>query len=217
MPTHKPKVYWKLRSSAHQKDTTGCETTKAPHQPASKKCVSYFAQQKMRISFCDVDVTFLHSKITTSCKILILHFLHCKTSLVFGDVGLMSHFCVTFVVQNLWGYLGTSPHACMTSPHACMTSPQVCMASLPIPLTVAWHPPLTPQACMASPTSPLTLAGPPAPVPQARSHGALLLPDMLAWHHQPGPGMHGIIFLMRKLTWHDPPFPWVACHHLSSP
>ena len=60
----------------------------------------------MRISFCDVDVTFLHSKITTSCKILILHFLHCKTSLVFGDVGLMSHFCVTFVVQNLWGYLG---------------------------------------------------------------------------------------------------------------
>ena len=106
MPTHKPKVYWKLRSSAHQKDTPGCETTKAPHQPASKKCVSYFAQQKMRISFCDVDVTFLHSKITTSCKILILHFLHCKTSLVFGDVGLMSHFCVTFVVQNLWGYLG---------------------------------------------------------------------------------------------------------------
>jgi hypothetical protein len=105
MPTHKPKVYWKLRSSAHQKDTPGCETTKAPHQPASKKCVSYFAQQKLRISFCDVDVTFLHSKITTSCKILILHFLHCKTSLVFGDVGLMSHFCVTFVVQNLWGYL----------------------------------------------------------------------------------------------------------------
>jgi hypothetical protein len=109
MPTHKPKVYWKLRSSAHQKDTPGCETTKAPHQPASKKCVSYFAQQKMRISFCDVDVTFLHSKITTSCKILILHFLHCKTSLVFGDVGLMSHFCVTFVVQNLWGYLGYRP------------------------------------------------------------------------------------------------------------
>jgi hypothetical protein len=60
----------------------------------------------MRISFCDVDVTFLHSKITTSCKILISHLLHCKTSLVFGDVGLMSHFCVTFVVQNLWGYLG---------------------------------------------------------------------------------------------------------------
>ena len=110
-----------------------------------------------------------------------------------------------------------APHAGMTSPHACMTSPQVCMASLPIPLTVAWHPPLTPQACMASPTSPLTLAGPPAPVPQARSHGALLLPDMLAWHHQPGPGMHGIIFLMRKLTWHDPPVPWAACHHLSSP
>ena len=106
MPTHKPRVYWKLRSSTHQKDTPGCETTKAPHQPASKKCVSYFAQQKLRISFCDVDVTFLHSKITTSCKILILHLLHCKTSLVFGDVGLMSHFCVTFVVQNLWGYLG---------------------------------------------------------------------------------------------------------------
>ena len=60
----------------------------------------------MRISFCDVDVTFLHSKIITSCKILISHLLHCKTSLVFGDVGLMSHFCVTFVVQNLWGYLG---------------------------------------------------------------------------------------------------------------
>jgi hypothetical protein len=37
MPTHKPKVYWKLRSSAHQKDTPGCETTKA---------------QKMRIIFC---------------------------------------------------------------------------------------------------------------------------------------------------------------------
>ena len=85
------------------------KTTKASHQPASKKCVSYFAQQKLRISFCDVDVTFLHSKITTSCKILILHFLHCKTSLVFGDVGLMSHFCVTFVVQNLWGYLGGVP------------------------------------------------------------------------------------------------------------
>ena len=117
MPTHKPKVYWKLRSSAHQEDTPGCETTKAPHQPASKKCVSYFAQQKMRISFCDVDVTFLHSKITTSCKILISHLLHCKTSLVFGDVGLMSHFCVTFVVQNLWGYLG-----------------QLCLESMNIPM-----------------------------------------------------------------------------------
>ena len=68
MPTHKPKVYGKLRSSAYQKDTPGCETTKATHQPASKKCVSYFAQQTLRISFCDVDVTFLHSKITTSCK-----------------------------------------------------------------------------------------------------------------------------------------------------
>lgn len=118
MPTHKPEVYWKLRSSAHQKDTPGCETTKAPHQPASKKCVSYFAQQKLRISFCDVDVTFLHSKITTSCKILILHLLHCKTSLVFGDVGLMSHFCVTFVVQNLWGYLGTPPSLQLEPPRS---------------------------------------------------------------------------------------------------
>ena len=69
----------------------------------------------MRISFCDVDVTFLHSKITTSCKILISHLLHCKTSLVFGDVGLMSHFCVTFVVQNLWGYLGYVCQACAST------------------------------------------------------------------------------------------------------
>ena len=106
MPVHKPKVYWKLRSRAHQKTHLVVQMTKAPHQPASKKCVSYFAQQKLRISFCDVDVTLLHSKITTSCKILILHLLHCKTSLVVGDVGLMSPFCVTFVVQNLWGYLG---------------------------------------------------------------------------------------------------------------
>ena len=71
----------------------------------------------MRISFCDVDVTFLHSKITTSCKILILHLLHCKTSLVFGDVGLMSHFCVTFVVQNLWGYLARQTHTGVMGAH----------------------------------------------------------------------------------------------------
>ena len=69
MPTHKPKVYWKLRSSAHQKDTTGCETTKAPHQPASKKCVSYFAQQNFRISFCDVDVIFQNNHIMQNTHI----------------------------------------------------------------------------------------------------------------------------------------------------
>ena len=67
MPTHKPEVYWKLRSSAHQKDTPGCETD----QSATPAC-----KQKMRI-------------------IIILH------SLVFGDVGSMSHFFGTFVVQNL--------------------------------------------------------------------------------------------------------------------
>ena len=110
MPTHKPKVYWELRSNTHQKDTPGCENDQSI-TPACK--------QKMRIIFCTAKVAyqflqcgchfFAHSKITTSCKILILHLLHCKTSLVFGDVGLMSHFCVTFVVQNLWGYLGGVP------------------------------------------------------------------------------------------------------------
>ena len=109
MPTHKPEVYWQLRPRAHQKDTPGCENdqsaTPACNLAASKKCVSYFAQQKLRTNFCDVDVTFMHSysNITTSCKILILHYilLFCKTSLVFGDVGLVSHLCVIFVVQNL--------------------------------------------------------------------------------------------------------------------
>ena len=81
------------------------QMTKAPHQSASKNCVSYFAQQKLGISFCDVDVAFLHTKITTSCKIFILALLHSKTSLVFGDVGLMSLFFVTCVEPNVWGYL----------------------------------------------------------------------------------------------------------------
>ena len=66
----------------------------------------YKAVRYLRINFCDVDVTFLHSKTTTSCKILISHLPHCKTSLVFDDVGLMSQFCV---VQNLWGHLGWAP------------------------------------------------------------------------------------------------------------
>ena len=43
MPTHKPKVYWKLRSSAHQKDTPGCDND----QSATPAC-----KQKMRIIFC---------------------------------------------------------------------------------------------------------------------------------------------------------------------
>ena len=92
MPTHKTEVYWEVRSRAHHKD---------PPDFANGQIVTPARKQNTRIIFRDVDVTFLRSKITTSCTILILHLLHCKPKLLIGDVGLMSHFCVIFVVQTL--------------------------------------------------------------------------------------------------------------------
>ena len=52
MLMHKPKVYWKLRSRTHQKDTPVffLQMTKAPHQPGSKK---------MRITFCIAKVAYV--------------------------------------------------------------------------------------------------------------------------------------------------------------
>ena len=43
MPTHKPEVYWRLRSRAHQKDTSDCEID----QSATPAC-----KQKLHIIFC---------------------------------------------------------------------------------------------------------------------------------------------------------------------
>ena len=72
MPMHKPKVYWKLRSRAHQKGAPGFANAQSA-TPACKqnlRIILIFAQPKLRImimiSFCDVDFTFLHSKIPTS-------------------------------------------------------------------------------------------------------------------------------------------------------